>query len=259
MKLKRCGRYWYLVHHERIAECTPLEGWSTESIEEMQEDFAKGPPFRTGALRFAYECLTITQHPLTDLETSSLGPCANKRCKIKVNNLSVQEACAQIVSTYALSGYPVRIDCNRGWTQDTVKELLESVPRSYIDYIEEPTPSYEVNHALTHIVPIALDETLLHDLEKVKEPGAFVFVLKPTLLGPIEPILHMHPARAVLSGAYESGVGTRYILNLAKEYPIIEPGIGIGTYSKETDPIEPPLLEGETPTWDMTFKEGALV
>ena len=251
MILHEVGRHLFLDDGIRITECSPLEGWSIENKEDVKRDLESGYPYTTGALRFAYECLSITQHDLGDVETSSLGTTAGKRSKIKLHTPNIEEALSAIESSYFVSGFPVRVDCNQKWDYESISELVDEIPNHMIEYIEEPTANYAEKLKLSHRIPIALDETLLHELHRVTDPGAFVFVLKPTLLGPIAPFLDMTPQKAVLSGAYESGIGTRYIINLAKEYPEIAPGVGVGTYNPDRDPILP--LIGKHVSWEYSL------
>ena len=171
--------------------------------------------------------------------------------KLKVGRRSVgaDAETVRAVSAALLNGGAVlRLDANRAWTVGQATAFARAVEGVAVDYLEEPTPDPSCHPALwlDTGLPIALDETL-------QEPGgaahlrgwAAAAVLKPTLVGGMMAALRLAAAarsvgvRAVLSAAFESGVGLRGVAALAAATGA-EPA-GLDTYRWLAEDVVPPL------------------
>lgn len=244
----------FLAHKDRITEISPLSGWSTETFEDAKAQlltlFEKNltSPLLP-SVEFGLRSLLIKRHSLASIPLcgllSSPEELAQKphyTCyKLKLGDLTFTEAVAFVEQVHEHSGKPVRVDFNQKWQLDSILSFLHHVPPSMIEYVEEPldtlTPLLDkTQHTF------ALDESLRtlpwEDLAELAPH--VVFVLKPTLLGNVEPLLDLSPKKAVLSSAYETGFGTRYLLNLYREYPSLANPVGCGTYTYlDRDPAFP--------------------
>ncbi|CAH2066254.1 unnamed protein product [Thlaspi arvense] len=122
----------------------------------------------------------------------------------------------------------LRADANCRWTfEDAIKFGL-LVKSCNLQYIEEPVQNKDdlIRFHEESGLPVALDETLddiaecpLHILTKYAHPGIVAVVIKPSVVGGFENAAliarwaHQHGKMAVISAAYESGLGlSAYIL-----------------------------------------------
>ncbi len=259
----------------RIVEASPLEGFSTETFSEAKEAllslFTDKPNAPLPAsVAFALSCLSLPKHPVQHWKNAGLIQSIDdipqepscERYKLKLKTLSLDEAIQFVSTAYKVIKKPLRIDCNQGWTFEKTVSFLSFFNTDVIEYIEEPTPCIDTNTQIARCTPhtVALDESLnkipkdhLADIA-----SQFVFILKPTVLGPIESFMDMDAKKWVLSSAYESGIGLRWILNYLYEYPCIDPYIGLGTSNYlQSDPA--PLYTGETSIWNVQLGSGLTV
>ncbi|PON74619.1 Menaquinone biosynthesis protein MenD [Parasponia andersonii] len=129
-------------------------------------------------------------------------------------------------------GYQVelRADANRNWTYKEAIEFGSLVKDCDLQYIEEP-----VNNEVDVIrfceesgIPVALDETIdyiqenpLDILMKYTHPGIVAIVIKPSVVGGFENSAllaqwaQQHGKMAVVSAAYESGLGLSAYIHLS--------------------------------------------
>lgn len=119
----------------------------------------------------------------------------------------------------------VRLDANRTWSWDDARRFADALGRTRIGYVEEPLadPSRLPDLARDTGLPVALDESLreiaVEDL--ADHAYAVAAVLKPVVLGGVRRSLVWAEEAwaagldALVSGAFESGVGTRHALALA--------------------------------------------
>jgi O-succinylbenzoate synthase len=123
----------------------------------------------------------------------------------------------------------LRLDANRAWCLRDAIEFGLRIQDLNVEYVEEPTgrpTDLEAFYEATQ-VPYALDETLreAHPLEAF--PHSTALILKPTLLGDLAAIAQLtkHDKLVVISGAFESGVGTAAA---ARWSHVVAPGVPAG-------------------------------
>lgn len=183
--------------------------------------------------------------------------------KLKVGTSGVEEEAALVreIADRLPLGSRLRLDANQCWTRDEALRFCEAIPADKIDFLEEPVRDYRdmpfVQEATG--VPCAVDESLqclgrhtypgevgggqigLHDLREVVEQ-AQVLVWKPSLCLPPRLLDIRLDRPVVLSGAYETGVGTAAILALAASIPGATEAVGVDTYSRlAQDILDVPL------------------
>ena len=155
-----------------------------------------------------------------------------------------------------------RFDANRAWDYETALRFCDVIAGdNAVDYIEEPLRDFGRMQELAEAsgVPCAVDETLQELSRCLFSNDAQIPVEQEAILRHTvesaqalvwKPSLCMNPksmnldtiAPVVLSGAYESGVGTASILEYAVQDTEVCP-IGIDTYSR----LELDLLDERLP------------
>ncbi|HLT48456.1 MAG TPA: o-succinylbenzoate synthase [Rubricoccaceae bacterium] len=164
--------------------------------------------------------------PLALVEAARLAEAGYGTLKLKVGRGALREEVALVrgVRERVGEGVALRLDANRAWTAEEGRLFAAEVAGLGVAYVEEPLRDAEGLLPLWREtrLPVALDETLA-------EPGGAealgewvaAAVLKPTLLGGVSAVLRWaERARAagvpaVLSAAFESGVGMRGVAALA--------------------------------------------
>jgi O-succinylbenzoic acid--CoA ligase len=126
----------------------------------------------------------------------------------------------------AAPGARLRLDANRGWPRDRVRERLAALAGLPIDYIEEPCAGAHELLGEALAVPIALDESLAELLPEqlsaaLRAPGLGALVLKPTLLGLVGAVALAARARAagvpaIVTHGLESPIGRAACAALAE-------------------------------------------
>jgi len=262
----------YLCATDTIVEIAPLPGYSKETFETVKQEckslftHEKNNPF-SPSVAFALSCLFQKKGSLRGIEQCALLRSTHeldhkkgyKRYKLKVKNLSLSEAISFTSKVYEQTGTPLRIDCNQSWNAEKTTSFLTYFSNDIIEYIEEPTPSLDDNLLLTKTTShnVALDESLITlPFEQLQDvASSFVFILKPTLIGPLDRFLTLDAQKFVLSSAFETGAGTRHLLNQIHQSDRIDPYVGWDTYSDIlSDPIDPPC-SGEI-SWNVQLKNG---
>ncbi|CAA7053570.1 unnamed protein product [Microthlaspi erraticum] len=142
---------------------------------------------------------------------------------------SVQDALVlQEVRRVVGNQIELRADANRRWTFEEAVKFGLLVKNCNLQYIEEPVQNKDdlIRFHEETGLPVALDETLddfeecpLRMLSKYTHPGVVAVVLKPSVVGGFENAAKIarwaqqHGKMAVISAAYESGIGlSAYIL-----------------------------------------------
>jgi O-succinylbenzoate synthase len=143
--------------------------------------------------------------------------------KLKVGGQPVEDDIRRVNRLAEVLGpnIALRLDANRAWDEPTARHFAEGVAHQTIAYLEEPL--YEGAPLPDYPIPLALDETLagLAPEDLAAYPGIRAVILKPTVLGGFRRALQFaaHARRAgieaVVSGAFESGVGVQGLLALA--------------------------------------------
>jgi o-succinylbenzoate---CoA ligase len=126
----------------------------------------------------------------------------------------------------AAPGVRLRLDANRAWPRDAVRERLAALADLPVQYVEEPCAGAHALLGEALPVPIALDESLAGLAPEALEaalgaPGLGALVLKPTLLGLAGAALLAARARAagvpaVATHCLESPVGRAACAALAE-------------------------------------------
>jgi O-succinylbenzoate synthase len=238
-------------------DAAPLEGWSSESFEDVLEWIRRGsdPASAPASMRCALETsewpLIHEKVPVNALLTGSAEEilaqshtalAAGCQClKIKTAELSFEEIPPLLERIVAIAPCRFRLDSNRGWSLSGTLRLAEEVSGFPIEYFEEPIADpLEIPELIDESeVPVALDETLreispedLADFE-----GAAALVLKPTLFGGFGICREFAEAGAalgmssVVSAAFESGVGIHVLGRFASSLEKIS-AAGLDTYSR---------------------------
>lgn len=182
--------------------------------------------------------------------------------KLKAGRLD-PEADAELardVRRYSGGDVELRVDANRAWTTAQAAAFAERVRPARLAYVEEPLRA-ELFHELPALardaaLPVALDESLAEPggAERLWD-GLAAVVLKPTVLGGVGAVLRLAAraravgARAVLSAAFESGVGQRGVAVLAAATGA-EPA-GLDPYRRLTADVFFPSLPLRSPMVDV--------
>ncbi|WP_053057722.1 o-succinylbenzoate synthase [Rubrobacter aplysinae] len=178
--------------------------------------------------------------------------------KLKVGRRQVDEE-ARLVRHVAgeLEGVSLRLDANRAWSLTEALEFARGILGVEVEYVEEPLADATLlpRFARESRLPVALDESLVGiPAAGLAEHGyATAVVLKPTLLGGISRSLALAARaddlgmKAVVSSAFESGVGTLGLVALAAALPGGGEPAGLDTYRRlGADTLRPALDLGST-------------
>lgn len=147
--------------------------------------------------------------------------------KLKVGNRNVALDIRKVEEIKSVIGpsATLRLDANGSWRFDEALLFAQNIGKNQIDYFEEPCAQIEKWEDLYRKtdIPLAADESLSRfdpsDLAGLH--GLTCFVVKPTVYGGVTGFwsLHemakVHAKRVVVSSAFESGIGTVMLANLA--------------------------------------------
>jgi len=147
----------------------------------------------------------------------------------------------------------LRLDANRFWKFEEALRFGKALKKKSIEYIEEPFKNIS-----THLprvteffkktgIPVALDESLSGMNPKNFKPlkGLKAFILKPTILGGIEKTRRWIQrakalkVQAVISSAFESGVGLSMLAQLAASFDGLPAGLDTYKYFSKDLLIKP--------------------
>ncbi len=244
-------------------EIAPLPGWSKETLAEAKEQLLQvlHGKLRTSAfpsVAFGLECALTPYMPPTDrfplwaLLAGTPDAIHNKAkraeqegfgsIKIKVCNLSPSDA--ERIIRPLIDRFQLRVDVNRAWSFDEAVDFFSRVPEHAITCVEEPT--YELDRLSAIPFPFALDESL-HEIPFSKIPTfprLTTLIIKPTISGGSYAfkMIKQLGKQIILTGAFESGIGTAQIAALAHRLNLIENPLGLDTYRfLQEDLLDPPL------------------
>lgn len=174
--------------------------------------------------------------------------------KTKVGRLPVDDEAALVRRVaYELGGLSLRLDANRAWSLEEALAFARGIESVEVEYVEEPLadPALLPRFAEESGMPVALDESLAGmPAAALADHGyASAVVLKPTLLGGLSRSLAFAARaddlgmKAVVSSAFESGVGTLGLVALAAALPGDGAPAGLDTYRRLGADVLRPLLE----------------
>jgi o-succinylbenzoate synthase len=181
--------------------------------------------------------------------------------KIKVGRRSVEKEIERVRLLHALLGPRIllRIDANRAWSLAEAGAFCRGVEKLPIDFIEEPLRRpVEISRLAGQTkIPLALDECIQDapTLRPAAWKGVSVLVLKPTLIGGFRHVRYLAAEgaragmRCVISGTFESGLGTLALARLAFSLGGAVGPAGLDTYS---------WLAADVLTAPLRFQRGAL-
>lgn len=176
--------------------------------------------------------------------------------KLKVGRDTVDEDAALTRRVAeALEGVSLRLDANRAWSLEEALAFARGVEGLDVEYVEEPLadPALLSRFAAQSGLPVALDESLARMPAAALEDHGYAsaVVLKPTLLGGLARTLTLAARaedlgmKAVVSSAFESGVGMLGLVALAAALPGEGYPAGLDTYRRlGADVLRPPLELG---------------
>lgn len=162
--------------------------------------------------------------------------------KLKVGRLPLAEDIARVNRARDIlpPAVSLRLDANRAWSLARAVEFVRQITPRRIEYLEEPlqNPGELPQLWAETGFPLALDETisgLPPDALWPVQPLAAV-ILKPGVLGGIERARELARraartgAKAVVSSAFESGVGLAALANLAAVLNPVDVPAGLDTF-----------------------------
>jgi O-succinylbenzoate synthase len=181
--------------------------------------------------------------------------------KIKVGRSALADDITTILDIRRAVGPNVnlRFDANRAWSLEEAVRLVDETAAVAPEFIEEPLAEPEQMERLVRMsgAPVGLDETILTISPNDLEAWSFAthVVLKPTLIGGMR--VSDEFARAarkagmtpVVSGAYESGLGTSMLVCLAARLCPDGPPAGLDTYRR----LDSDLLAQRLPIGPETY------
>lgn len=280
---------------EGWGEISPLPGFSVESLDQAQQallawlDLWQGgeqcPPLPPEpAVAFGLSCaqleleggLAPCPHPRTvplcngdpDALILTLAAMPSPRvAKVKVGEYeAVRDGMMVNLLLEAVAGLRLRLDANRRWNALKAEQFAKYVRpewRSRIDFIEEPcqTPALSLAFSRETGIAIAWDESLREpDFVIRPEAGLRAIIIKPTLTGSIQRVIHQVEAAqraglmAVISCSLESSFGLTLLARLAAW---LTPGTppGLDTLNLMDAQIVRPWTGSTLPCWSLDSLE----
>ncbi len=206
-------------------EITPLPSRSQETIQDiLQQGLGSVPSAQFGMLPLPQEALTWPAAALFMGSVQDIFLRAEKfrdftHAKLKVGKLSLSDA---VHAANALKkDFRLRIDFNGLWKPQTVLAFCSHFIPDDFDYLEDPG---------TDVSPFA-------SADDENDSGGDFRIWKPSVLGIPTP-----SPRLILSSAYETGIGTARLVQLAHQLNLPQHPIGLGTYHYlEEDLLKEPL------------------
>ncbi|AHY47593.1 o-succinylbenzoate synthase [Rubrobacter radiotolerans] len=206
--------------------------------------------------------LISTSAAETSREARRVRETGYRTVKLKLGGCPVERDAALVrkVVRELGTGVRLRLDPNRAWDFDEALRFAEFVRDLAFEYVEEPLRDAARLGELVRKsdLPVALDESLLdlepEDLEDHRYAKAVV--IKPTITGGVSRALRFaRTARrlgmeAVISAAYESGLGTTALVALAGATGGGRVAAGLDTYSRLASDVlapRPDLARPEMP------------
>jgi len=189
------------------------------------------------------------------VESSKLAIKDGYSCiKLKVGAQSLDQDILLVrkVQSVLPAGVMLRLDANGSWNLEEAIEFSKSISSAGIDFIEEPLKNqtefgkYDCGQQLKFALDESLKSVQRDEMKTWKNLKAVV--LKPTLLGGLGPTLDwMNWAgecslQAIVSAAFESGVGIRNLIAVAGARAI-NTVAGLDTYSYLSHDVTSPALQ----------------
>ncbi|MBS0616514.1 MAG: hypothetical protein JSR58_08190 [Verrucomicrobia bacterium] len=208
-------------------EITPLPGRSKETIQDILEsglDKNKFPSAAFGLLPLPQEPLSwpvaaLFMGSLPEIFARAEKMCDFTHAKLKVGSLPLAEGVH--AATHLKDHFRLRIDFNNLWKKEDVLAFCQEFKPEDFDFLEDPG---------TDVSPFksaADDENNRADFR----------VWKPSVLG-----IPKSSTNLILSSAYETGIGTARLVQLAHHLNLPQHPIGLGTYHYlEEDLLKKPL------------------
>ena len=137
-------------------------------------------------------------------------------------------------------GIQWRLDCNKQWTLDQLRNFWACCNPLTIEYIEDPLHDPSLLEQVPDI-PIALDESLIEYQSLLDCPNVVAAIIKPTLHLNWQQILQRYSVKGVISSTFEGSLGIWGLGQLALSHTEKEKH-GLGTldwFAKEV--VAPPL------------------
>ena len=257
--LLQCGEAW--------GDAAPLQGWSTETCDDLVRYLSSDPnldtiPASLPSLQCAMEGVMASAEnfqnwpvlhnevPINALLQGTVSEIIDQakralregcRClKIKTTHVPLDALPHLLTVIRDVSECTFRLDSNRAWGFSTCMQVAEDLQGLAVEYLEEPLRKGESLPQLIAQcpIPIALDETL-RDIgadELSRYRGAVALVLKPTLMGGFATCSRFAEVgaslgmKSVVSACYESGVGIFALGRFASSLESIS-AAGLDTYS----------------------------
>lgn len=200
-------------------------------------------------------------------EARRLREAGYRAVKLKVGRRPIAEDISLVRRvTDELGGGSLRLDANRAWSFEEALDFARGIAGMEVEYVEEPLadPGLLPRFAAESGLPVALDESLAGmPAAGLWDHGyASAVVLKPTLLGGLARCVALAARaedlgmKAVVSAAFEGGVGTLGLVALAAALPGDGAPAGLDTYRRlGADVLKPPLELG--PSLDVAELLGA--
>tara|TARA_B100000212_G_C27366327_1_gene530502 strand:+ start:456 stop:1427 length:972 start_codon:yes stop_codon:yes gene_type:complete len=149
----------------------------------------------------------------------------NSLCTIKwkvsnqENNFKEEKVLQKILEILPKK-FKLRIDPNGGWSRQKAQEWSNELKNeARLEWIEQPLPSNDIEglFVLANQIPIALDESLV-EFPHLKKTWKSWQIRRPALDGDPRLLLkeiEQEDCHAVISTAFETGIGRRWINHLA--------------------------------------------
>ena len=246
-----------IEYQGKWGDIAPLPGWSQETLEESVAEIHRLSPYieeassKLPSVQFALECLRQPwppapfRKPLSALTWDNTVPLGYKTVKLKVGGLTPKEAIDQVKKIQAQGLHEIRVDVNRSWSLSDALLFADHFHPNDFAYLEEPTSSFTdlIRFSELTSFPLAVDESFREGHPYQEIPTLQAVIIKPTLLGTI-PLLPKG-IDLILSGSYESGVGTLHIASI-----FTRKALGLDTYR---------YLEGDPLSSCLKIEQGELV
>lgn len=212
----------------------------------------------------------ITGTPRTDLTLSALLPADGedavtqaarlvaagcRSIKLKVGRGDPERDAARVRQLRDTVGpsIEIRLDANQAWSMPQARAFLHAISGAQVSYVEEPLANQSRLEELARLttVPLALDESLvsLPSDNLVRHTYAHAVILKPTLIGGIQATVDIAARaqslgmQAVISSAFETGVGLLGIVALGAAVNEEDVPVGVDTYKYFARDVLVPQLD----------------
>tara|TARA_Y100001968_G_scaffold142818_1_gene130493 strand:+ start:666 stop:1637 length:972 start_codon:yes stop_codon:yes gene_type:complete len=148
---------------------------------------------------------------------------SSRTIKWKVSNKEKnfnEEKVLQKILNILPENFKLRIDPNGGWSRQKAQEWSDELKQEHrLEWIEQPLPSGDIDglFSLANQIPIALDESLV-DFPYLRKIWKGWQIRRPALDGDPRVLLkeiNKGKSKTVISTAFETGIGSRWINHLA--------------------------------------------